>query len=41
MPLKQFLGPIWDEWEAREVGTWTANHRQHHVAALQLEGGAG
>lgn len=27
-PLKQFLGPIWQEWEAREVHTWkrtTAN----------------
>lgn len=23
MPLKQFLGPIWDEWEAREVDRWT------------------
>lgn len=21
-PLKSFLGPIWDEWEAREVHTW-------------------
>lgn len=21
-PLKEYLGPIWDEWEAREVHTW-------------------
>ncbi len=21
-PLKEFLGPIWNEWEAREVATW-------------------
>ncbi|MDA0978447.1 MAG: aromatic ring-hydroxylating dioxygenase subunit alpha [Proteobacteria bacterium] len=22
MPLRNFLGPIWDEWERREVSTW-------------------
>ena len=39
--LKEFLGPIWDEWNAREIHTWKTHHGQHHVAALQLEGGAG
>ncbi len=23
MPLKQYLGPIWDEWERREIHKWT------------------
>ncbi|MEM7218639.1 MAG: aromatic ring-hydroxylating dioxygenase subunit alpha [Pseudomonadota bacterium] len=22
-PLKEFLGPIWDEWNLRDVGSWT------------------
>lgn len=23
MPLKEYLGPIWDEWHARNIDTWT------------------
>ena len=39
--LKEFLGPIWDDWSRYDLHTWKTLCGSQHYPALQLEGGAG